>query len=269
MKIGITGLCTPRSWSFAETLDQIKSFGYEAFEPIITDEGEITVHTPEADLRALADVAAEKGIELTSTCPAIGSFTMNVLSDDETVRAESVEMTRSLLRTSAALGCDAMLHTLCFPLPPDLYYDVAFAQGVRSLKELAPYCEEVGCRIAVEYVWNKFLNGPLEMRQFLDEVGSSQVGFYFDPGNMRIHSYSHHWVRILGKRILRVHMKDFKHENWTTTTFPGLLEGDVDFDAVMRELRAIGFDGALVSEVDPSVQPYEKTAALIRQIAAI
>ncbi len=50
MKVGVTGLCTPREWSFAETLDRIKSFGYDAFEPIITDEGEITINTPEAEL---------------------------------------------------------------------------------------------------------------------------------------------------------------------------------------------------------------------------
>jgi hexulose-6-phosphate isomerase len=269
MRAGITGLVTPREWSFAETLQKIKGYGYDAFEPIITDEGEITVNTPESDLQAMATMAEEMGIELASTCPALERFAMNLLSDDEGVRAESVEMTRRLLKTSSGLGCDAMLHTLCMPLPADLYYDVAYLQGVKSLRELAPYCEEIGCRIAVEYVWNHFLNGPLEMRNFLDEVGSSQVGFYFDPGNMRVHSHSHHWVRICGKHIFKVHMKDFKHVDWEATSFPGLLEGDVDFDAVMAELRAVGFDGALVSEVDPAIQPYEKTAEIIKKIAGI
>ena len=75
-------------------------------------------------------------------------------------------------------------------------YCAAFDQGVETLKELAPFCEEVGVSIAVEFIWNKFLNSPREMAEFLGKVGSEWVGFYFDPANMAIHSYPHQWVRI-------------------------------------------------------------------------
>jgi hexulose-6-phosphate isomerase len=269
MKVGITQLVLPAEWSFAEALDKIKSFGYEAFEPVIRDDGEVTPDTPTGELAKLARLAKAKGIALVSTLPVLSSFTMNVLSDDEATRKASIEMTKKLLRASAGLGVDAMLHTLCFPLPPDLYYDVAFEQGVKSLKELAPFCEEVGVRIAVEYVWNKFLNSPLDMRDFLDAVGSPWVGFYYDPGNMCIHSHSHQWARICGKHVMKVHAKDFKFVNWSQASFPALLTGDVDFAAVMRELRAIGFDGALVSEIGPSEASYEKTAEDIRRIMAM
>lgn len=269
MKVGITGLVTPREWGFEETLRNIKTMGYDAFEPIITDEGEITVDTPEADLRALAAKAKEIGIELVSVCPAQGNVPVNLISDDEAVRASSVAFTKRMLKTTSGLGISAMLHTLVLPLPADLYYDVAYAQGIKSLKELAPYCKEVGVAIAVEYVWNKFLNSPLEMRNFLDEVGSEWVGFYFDPANMTIHSHAHQWARICGKHLKRVHAKDFKFENWSTASFPALLTGDVDFPRVMAELRALGFDGALVSEVGPGDASYEETAAAIRKIMAM
>jgi L-ribulose-5-phosphate 3-epimerase len=269
MKVGVTGLVTPRECSFEETLRSIKGFGYDAFEPIITDEGEITVDTPETDLRALAAEAAQIGVELVSVCPAQGRVPVNLVSDDEAVRGASVEFTRKMLKTTSGLGIGAMLHTLVFPLPPDLYYDVAYAQGVKSLRELAPYCEQVGVAIAVEYVWNKFLNSPLEMRNFLDEVGSPWVGFYFDPANMAIHSHSHQWARICGKHLKRVHAKDFKFVNWSTASVPALLTGDVDFPRVMQELRALGFDGALVSEVGTGDASYEETATAIRKIIAM
>jgi sugar phosphate isomerase/epimerase len=69
-------------------------------------------------------------------------------------------------------------------------------------------------------------------------------------------------------------MKDFKCEfrppGFTAVlTFPKLLAGDVNFPLVMKELRAIGFDGALVSEIDPGEGGYEETAATIREIMAM
>ncbi len=268
MKVGISGLVTPREWSFEETLTKIKAAGYEAFEAIITDDGPVTVDTPDAELQALAAKASEMGIELVSVCPAQSKVPVNLLSDDESERQASVEFTKRMLKTTAALGIDCMLHTLG-GLAPDLLYDVAFERGVKSLNELAPYCEEVGCAIAVEYVWNKFLNSPRDMRDFLDAVGSPRVGFYFDPANMCMHNHSHQWVRMCAKHVKRVHAKDFKMEGWSTIGFPRLLTGDVDFPRVMAELRAIGWDGSLTSEVGLGDATLEETAADIRKIMAM
>ncbi|GIT72775.1 MAG: hypothetical protein Ct9H300mP28_25890 [Pseudomonadota bacterium] len=64
--------------------------------------------------------------------------------------------------------------------------------------------------IAVENVWNKFLLSPLEMREFIDNFNTSQVGVYFDVGNVLLTGYPDQWIRILGSRIKRVHIKDFK-----------------------------------------------------------
>lgn len=109
---------------------------------------------------------------------------------------------------------------------------------------------------------------PLEMAHFLDEVGSTRVGFYFDPGNMAVFQYPQHWVRILGRRIKLVHLKD-----WAGNALSGgwtpLLEGNVDFAAVMAELRAAGYDGPLTGEVEPHLAPLEKTADAIRRIMAL
>ena len=65
---------------------------------------------------------------------------------------------------------------------------------------------------------------------------------------------------------MAVHIKDFKRQGsvWTP-----LLGGDVDFPAVMAELRKLGFDGALVSEVEPSVSAYDETASRIREIMSM
>ena len=80
---------------------------------------------------------------------------------------------------------------------------------------------------------------------------------------MAIFSYPEHWVRICGRHLMAVHMKDFRRDGsvWTP-----LLEGDVDFGAVMAELKDLGFDGALVSEVGDSTASFAETAKTIRRI---
>jgi hexulose-6-phosphate isomerase len=117
----------------------------------------------------------------------------------------------------------------------------------------------------VEFVWNGFLFSPLEMKHFLDEVGSDYIGFYFDPGNMAVFQYPHQWVRIVGQHIKMVHLKDWKgralNGGWTA-----LLEGEVDYAAMNWELRSIGYDGPMISEVPPSIASFQDTATAIRKI---
>ena len=115
--------------------------------------------------------------------------------------------------------------------------------------------------------WNKFLLSPLEMRDFIDSFNSDFVGSYFDVGNVLLTGYPEQWIRILGKRTKRVHIKDFKKSTGTVEGFVDLLEGDVDFDGVKKALADIGYDGYVTAEMLPyeSGRP-EKTAAAMKKI---
>ena len=65
------------------------------------------------------------------------------------------------------------------------------------------------------------------------------------------HQYPPHWIEILGKRIRRVHIKDFKKSVGTLAGFCDLLDGDVPFKESMAALRAIGYDKTIVAEMMP------------------
>ena len=262
MQVGLSAIITPREWSFAETVQQAKAAGYEALEVVITDEGDLTLDTPEADVEKLAGIAADEGIELVSVCPAIREAPRDIMTDDDKLRAESMDTIRRCLDVTRALGVDTMLLTMG-ALTDELYYNVAYANSLQALQRLAPYAEDIGVSIALEYVWNKFLLSPMEFARFCDEVASPRVGLFFDTGNMVVFGFPQHWVRICGPHLMRVHFKDFKRQGYEWTP---LLEGDVNFPAVMAELRKIGFDGALLSEVAPSIASLEDTAATIRKI---
>ena len=264
MKVGLSGIITPREWSFAELVSQAKGAGYECIEVVPREGSELTLDCSEAELAELVRVAADGGVEITSLCGS-GGKPAHLMPGDEEERCAGVETAKTMLRTAKALGAATILHTLGGRPSAELYYHHAYANALRSLQDIAPTAEELGVSLAVEYVWNGFLTSPLEMAQFLDQVASPQVGFYFDPGNMRIFHLSEHWARICGRHIKKVHAKDFSWEGHVVQ-WPPLLEGQVDFPAVMKELRSSGYDDALISEVPPSVAPIEETAAAIRKI---
>ena len=264
MKVGITGLVIPREWSFEETLKKIKADGYEAFELALRDEGYCSLAASEKELKKLPKMAADAGIELVSMCPAVRNRPKDFMTNDASVRKESIKTMTDAMRVANATGVDTILLVLG-ALTPDLYYDQAYKNAVGTLREIAPTAEKMGVRLAVEYVWNKFLLSPVEFATFLDEVGSPNIGFYFDPGNMCAFSYPAQWVRLLGRHVMAVHMKDFLRQGFQ---WKPLGEGDADFPAIMKELRALRFDGALVSEVDTGTAPFADTAKAIRKIIA-
>jgi len=260
MRIGISQLVLPKL-SMADFLRESAEAGYDAVELSLRQDSPLSVDASEAEIAAVVAQAQELGLAIESL--TINHCTGNLLDSGE-ARERSIAETRDGLKLAAALGAPCALHTLG-SFGPDLYYDDAYRNAVAALKELAGTAEELGVALAVEFVWNGFLFSPLEMRDFLDEVGSKYVGFYFDPGNMAVFQFPHHWVRIVGPHIKRVHLKDWQgralNGGWTP-----LLEGGVDFAAMMRELRDAGYTGPLISEVPPSLAPLADTAAAIRKI---
>jgi hexulose-6-phosphate isomerase len=245
-------------------IDSAADAGYECVELAIRADGDLTLATPHDQLQAYADHAKSRNIELVSM--AMLHCTGNLL-DGGDEQARSLDETLAALHMAKTLGIACTLHTLG-RLRADLYYDDAYRNAVTSLKRLAPHAEQLGIDIALEFVWNGFLFSPLEMRGLLDEVASPRIGFYFDPGNMAVYQFPHHWVRVCRRHIKMVHLKDWKG-GALNGAWPALTEGEIDYAAMNAELRSAGYDGPMISEVPPQVASLEKTADAIRRIIAM
>jgi len=125
----------------------------------------------------------------------------------------------------------------------------------------------------VENVWNGLFYSPLEFAQVIDDIGSAKVGVYFDVGNvLGYHQHPPDWIETLGKRIKRVHIKDFKHTfGWQGNyDFCDLLKGDVPWKETMAALKKIGYDKTLVAEmIPPNEGILERTSKAMDQILAM
>ena len=126
-------------------------------------------------------------------------------------------------------------------------YRDAYARSQANIRKLIPEAEAAGIKIAIEEVWNKFLLSAPEMSRYIDEFGTPSVGAYFDVGNVVEYGFPQEWIKELGKRILKVHIKEYASKG--RFSYP-LGEGkQIDWPAVRSALVEVGYDGWITAEV--------------------
>jgi L-ribulose-5-phosphate 3-epimerase len=240
-------------WAFSgglpirQCLQQAKDAGFEGFEATLNEGGDLTLSTSEADARRVAEAAAEVGIEIASVATGL-LWRHPLTSDDPGEVRQGMAIVRKAIELAVWLGTDAIL-VVPGAVTADVPYDVAVKRAQEALAELAPEAKAAKVCLGVENVWNKMLLSPLEMRAFVDALDSPWVRVYFDVGNVLVSGFPQHWIRILGERIVRVHVKDFHTAIGNITGFTTLLAGDVDWPAVVAALREVGYDSYLTAEL--------------------
>lgn len=174
-------------------------------------------------------------------------------SDDPKVRAQAVEDLKTALRDAKAYGASTVL-VVPAVVGKEVSYSDAYKRSQEELRKALPMAQETGVKIAIENVWNNFILSPLEAARYVDEFESPMVGWYFDVGNVLRYGWPEHWIRALGKRILKVDIKEFSRKKMNEQG-PGagfgveLLEGDCDWPAVVKALREVGYAGWGTAEI--------------------
>ncbi len=256
-------------WSFTESdlkkcFEIAKKAGFDGVEVALDEFGPVSLASTKEDILAVKKLAEEVGVELYSVASGL-YWTYNYTSDKAENREKAKEITKKQLQVAAWLGCDTILvvpgavHVVFEPDSEVIDYDVAYDRALEALRELAPVAEELKVSIGVENVWNKFLLSPMEMRDFIDKVNSPYVGSYFDVGNVLYSGYPEQWIKILGKRIKKVHFKDYRVSVGSLDGFVDLLAGDVNYIAVKNALDAVGYDSWVTGEMIPPYKQYSDT----------
>ncbi len=274
MKKSISYWSFPSDLTLAECFALAKKAGFQAVEVALpSGKNEITLESQRGDLLKVKEEAEKAGIELSSL--ATGLFwDFSLTSNDPATRAKAKEIVAKMLEFASYLEVDTILvvpgavDVFFKPESEVVAYDLAYERALSTMKELAPVAERYRVNIGIENVWNKFLLSPLEMRDFIDRVGSSWVGAYFDVGNTVLTGYPEQWIRILGKRIKKVHLKDFRASVGNVSGFVDLLEGDVNWKEVITALKEIGYDGYLTAEMMPLYKA-DKTALIYQTSRAL
>ncbi|WNQ10363.1 sugar phosphate isomerase/epimerase family protein [Paenibacillus aurantius] len=256
MKKGINVWSFPAGMKAADCMALAKEAGFDGIELALNETGELSLESTEADIRQIRQTADDIGIELSSF--ATGLFwSYSLTSSNAETREKAKGIVRKQLEVASILGVDTILvvpGAVGVDFIPDaevVPYDQAYDYSLEAFKELAADAEARKVNIGIENVWNKFLLSPLEMKGFIDAVGSDYVGSYFDVGNVLYSGYPEHWISILGSRIKKVHFKDYRRQPGGINGFVDLLAGDVDYPAVMKALEAAGYSDYVTAEMIP------------------
>ncbi|MFN7997915.1 MAG: sugar phosphate isomerase/epimerase family protein [Bryobacteraceae bacterium] len=237
----------PTSMSIADRFKLAKEVGFEAVEcPTTPDE-----HTVEEIKKA--SEAAKVPIHSVMN---MAHWDFPLSSSDPAVVAKSVEGMQTSLRNAHFWGAETVLLVPAVVNPQTSYHD-AWVRSQQQIKKLLPMAQDLKVVIAVEEVWNKFLLSPLEFNRYIDSFQSPWVKAYFDVGNVVLTGYPQDWIRTLGKRIAKVHIKDFRFRKMTAEFVP-LREGDINWPEVHSALADIGYHGTATVELDSGDREYLK-----------
>jgi hexulose-6-phosphate isomerase len=238
VKKGVLLSMLPKEMSYTDRFKLAIDVGFEQLEmPTITDQREAE------EVKKAAD-AVKLPIHSVMN---MAHWKFPLSSSNPTDVAESVKGMQTSLRNAKLWGAETVLLVPAVVNAQTSYAD-AWKRSTEQIKKLIPMAAELKVVIAVEEVWNKFLLSPLEFANYVDQFNSPWVRAYFDVGNVVLFGYPQDWIRTLGNRIVKVHLKDFKFTKRVAEFVP-LREGEIDWKEIHKALGEIGYKGTATVEL--------------------
>jgi len=243
----------PKDASYAERFAIAREAGFDAIE--------MQTVAREEEAAEIRDAADKTGLRIHSVMN-VDHWRFPLSSGDRDVVNRSVAGLETSLGNAARWGADAVLLVPAVVDQATSYRD-AWTRSQQVIRErVLPVAGELRVIVAVEEVWNKFLLSPLEFARYVDELDSPWLKAYFDVGNVVFYGYPQDWIRTLGARISKVHLKDFHLDRpngrfaWTN-----IGDGDIDWREVGRAFSDVGYRGFFTTEVAGGDVEYLKDLA--------
>ncbi|QOY92127.1 sugar phosphate isomerase/epimerase [Paludibaculum fermentans] len=177
-------------------------------------------------------------------------------SPDPTVVAKSVKGMETSIANAKLWGAQTVLLVPAV-VNPEVSYKQAWDRSTAEIKKMIPLAAKSKVIIAIEEVWNKFLLSPIEFANYVDQFKSPWVKAYFDVGNVVLYGYPQDWIRTLGPRIAKLHLKDFKFAK-RQAEFVNLRDGEINWKEIYKALEEIGYKGDATVELSGGDADYLK-----------
>jgi len=243
----------PENLSITQRFQLAKDCGFEQIE--------CPTETDQATAEAMKNASEKAGLPIHSVMN-MDHWKYPFTSSDPAVAEKSLAGARTSIRNAHLWGASTVLLVPGVVNAQTSYKD-AYSRSQVAIRKLIPLAEELNVTLALEEVWNKFLLSPLECARYIDVYNSRHVRAYFDVGNVVLYGYPQDWIRTLGKRIVKLHIKDFSFHRgqgggdsiarWVS---PG--DGDIDWIAVHAALEEIGYQGTATLELNSGDADYLK-----------
>lgn len=267
MKKGINASCFPEGMKIEEIFQWAADAGYTGMELMMSEKEDefFSLDSSDSALRNIKKMAKAHSVELFSVATSL-HWKYSLTDKDGSIRDRGIKVAEKMIDAAVIFESDTVL-IVPGVVTPTVAYDEAYVRSWKAIQHLTAYAESRDVRIGIENVWNKFLLSPMEMADFADQFNSPNLGVYLDIGNVMNFGYPEQWIRILGNRIFKVHVKDFRNGVGNIHGFVPLLSGDVSWELVMKELSSIGYQDYVTPELNPHPEyPYELISETSRSL---
>jgi L-ribulose-5-phosphate 3-epimerase len=226
--------------SVLQKFQAVKEAGFAGIEPMS--------HMTQSEV---LEAFHSTGLKPASVC--CSTHWKNPLSDPSAeVRKTGLDGLTQALKDAHAYGATSVLLVPAV-VNKQVSYGDAYSRSQAEIRKVLPIAKDLNVKIAVENVWNQFLLSPLEAARYIDEFESPAIGWHFDIGNVINFGFPEQWIRILGKRIQKLHIKEYSRKlRDKSGPYAGFqvpfLQGDNDWPAVMSALDDIGYTGWGIAE---------------------
>jgi len=243
-------------------LDKMKAVKVAGFDAV-----EMASHLDQAEVLKARN---ETGLSVISVCGE-KHWSKPLSHPDAAVREEGFAGLQQTLRDAKAYGATSIL-LVPGVVNKDVTFEECWQRSIEQIRRAIPLARELGVTISIENVWNNFITTEDKAVKYLDELNSPSVMWHFDTGNIIRYGDPIEWIKALGKRITRIHIKEYSRDRamrtgdvWAGFKAP-LLEGANNWPGIMKALDEVGYTGPLITEQGGSLEDLSK--ALDRIIAA-
>ena len=263
----------PEKMNLEQCLRLAKSAGFDAIELNYDLDNDLSPKSGAKEYAAIRALADKIGIQISGLCSFL-FWPYPLTANENAKRARGFELASKMTQAAHDLGVENLLvvpgavnipwRTDYEPVPND----VCDKRAREAIARLLPKAEKLKVKLNIENIFfNGYLMTPGEMIDFVDSYKSEYVKVHFDTGNIMMFQFPEHWIKMLGKRIQNVHLKEYtkKGTDYSLETFRPLLDGTTNWPAVMESFDQTGYRGYLTFEY---FHPYSHfPEALIYQTA--
>ena len=253
MKFGVNTMIWSGAIDDSIPLEAIKNAGLDVIEVPVFNASDVP-------LESLKKSLDEFGLECTFC--SVNPPGKNPISDDEAVRAATVEHWKGVIRTAAEVGAELIAGPTYAPvgyLPGRRRNEEEWRWGVDFHQQLAPLLEETHIQLAIEPL-NRFetyfINTVEDAVRFVEQVGSANIGVLVDTFHSNIEEKDVPGAyRACGRHLKHVHTCE------NDRGVPGT--GHTDWKGVLTTLKETGYDKRLTIESFNSTIPELAAATAI------
>lgn len=239
----------PSQLSVLDRFKLAKEVGFEGIEPN-------TLNTPE-EVAEYKEASKATGVLIHSIMNS-DHWKYPLTDNDPEVVKKCIEGIKRSMHNAQELGADAILLVPGI-VTPDVGYAKVYQRSQAEIRKLIPLAKELKVVITIENVGNRFLQSPLEFARYVDEFKSPWVRAYFDVGNVTSIGFPPDWIRTLGPRLMKVHIKKFE----PGVEQPKFDRNDrrgqgIDWPDVRKALADVHYSGWVTAEVKSGDETYLK-----------